>query len=462
MMRIGLYPAYRHTSVTWLGDIPEHWQSRATKRLIREISDKGHPELPLLAATQSMGVVRKDRYGQRTVVAMTNLESLKRVQVDDFVISLRSFQGGIERAYDEGILSSAYTVLRHDRRLLDAGYLARLFKSKPFLGELELNVTGIREGQNINYGSLRETHLPLPPFEEQRSIADFLDGMDARITRFIAARRKMIALLEEKKQAVINRAVTRGLDPDVPMKDSGVEWLGEIPAHWEVRRLGTLTSYVSYEFTNPMPSTDEGPYLVTAADIVNGSVQYETARHTSWDAFERLLTDKSRPIPGDILVTKDGTLGRIAVANNVPFCINQSVALLRLGSEESSPEFLAALLSAATYQEKMILDAGGTTIKHIYITRLVKMEIALPPLPEQNSILDSLGQQVSTIDALKFRNRREIELMQEYRTRLISDVVTGKLDVRGVELPAVEEVIGEEIEAAMVEDTVDEMEEAEV
>ena len=230
------YHAYKPSGVGWLGDVPTPWEVRRTKTILRERSQKGFPEEPLLAATQTKGVVRKELFENRTVLALKDLHLLKLVREGDFVISLRSFQGGIEYAREQGIISPAYTVL-YPRNPAAHAYLAWLFKSSPYIENLALHVTGIREGQNIDYSALSRSYLPLPPLHEQRAIVCYLDHADRRIRRYVSAKRKLIALLEEEKQAVVNRAVTRGLDPNVRLKPPGVEWLGDVPEHWEVPRL---------------------------------------------------------------------------------------------------------------------------------------------------------------------------------------------------------------------------------
>ena len=263
----------------------------------------------------------------------------------------------------------------------------------------------------------------------------------------------MIELLQEKRQAVISHAVTKGLDPDVPMKDSGVEWLGEVPAHWEVSRVGWLLTDLTYGFTNPMPTEDDGPKMLTANDIGWGTVLYETARSTSVSAFKELLTDKSRPRKGDVLLTKDGTLGRVALHDGRPACINQSVALLRPYEKRLSPRFLVTLLQASSYQRKMIFDAGGTTIKHIYITRLSHMPLALPPTSEQISIVEATQSLDCRYKKLIDTGLKTISLLTERRSALISAAVTGKIDVRNWQPPADESAFDEEVRKVGMETT---------
>ena len=268
------YPRMKDSGVEWLGEVPEHWEVRRTKTLLKQRNEKGYPNEPLLAATQTKGVVRKERYESRTVLAMKDLHLLKLVRVGDFVISLRSFQGGIEYARERGIISPAYTVLFpvHEE---NHGYLAHLFKSSPYVQNLTLFVTGIRQGQNIDYAKLARSRLPLPPAMEQQFIARYLDAVDRRIRRYIRAKERLIELLEEQKRALIHEAITGRIDfrtgqPYPAYKDSGVKWLGKVPEHWEVRRLKTLSHMQSGEGITAMSINPTGDYRVFGGNGLRG------------------------------------------------------------------------------------------------------------------------------------------------------------------------------------------------
>lgn len=335
----------------------------------------------------------------------------------------------VRESADDLVSGYHLALLRPFRGRIAGEFLFRSLQSKGVQYQFHVEANGVTR-YGLSHAAIKSVWLPSPPLPEQAAIVRFLDHADRRIRRYIRAMQKLIKLLEEQKQAIIHRAVTRGLDPNVRLKPSGVEWLGDVPEHWEVTPVGGLCTYISYGFTNPMPSADHGPYMLTANDIGDGGVRYESARRTTQDAFDRLLTKKSRPLTGDVLVTKDGTLGRIAVADGQVACINQSVALLRPDVQLVLPAYFALTLRAPLYQEQMKLDAGGTTIKHTYITRLAKMRIAIPPVAIQAELLRSVSFAMSQVDSARSAARREIDLLREYRTRLIADVVTGKLDVR--------------------------------
>jgi len=280
--RLKPYPAYKDSGVPWLGQVPEHWEVRRTKTVLRERNVRGFPNEPLLAATQTKGVIRKEQYENRTVLALKDLHFLKLVEIGDFVISLRSFQGGIEYARERGIISPAYTIL-YPQENDNHAYLAFLFKSRPYIENLQLFVTGIRQGQNIDYETLSRSPLPLPPLPEQTAIVRFLEHMDRRIRRVIHARQRQIKLLEEYRQALIHQAVTGQIDvrtgkPYAAYKDSGVEWLGKVPEHWEILPLKWLAKCYRNGAT---PPTTKDFYYIGGAIPWYGPSSFESGEIVS-------------------------------------------------------------------------------------------------------------------------------------------------------------------------------------
>ena len=223
----------------WLKEIPNHWEEKRMKYCFSERSEKNHPDEPVLCATQSQGVIPQSMYANRVVVVNKGFEGLKLVKEGDFVISLRSFEGGIEYAYYQGIISAAYTVLQPNNPQ-SSNYWKYLFKSQSYIQLLQMCVTGIREGQNINYPMLSRAFIPLPPLAEQEKIVSYLEEKTSKIDAYVADKEKEIELLQELKQKTIAEAVTKGLNPDVKMKDSGISWLGMIPEHWETKRIASL------------------------------------------------------------------------------------------------------------------------------------------------------------------------------------------------------------------------------
>ncbi|CAK8716624.1 Type I restriction modification DNA specificity domain-containing protein [Candidatus Electrothrix aarhusensis] len=438
------YPTYRDSGVAWIGEVPEHWATVKTKYLFAERVEKGYPAEPLLAATQSKGVVPKSMYKNRTVEAQKDLHLLKLVQPGDFVISLRSFQGGIEYAYFRGIISPAYTVMIPKERILP-DYYRHLAKSKEFISLLQTCVTGIREGQNINYEFLKRTPMPVPPRSEQQQIARYLDWQTTQINKFIKAKKKLIALLKEQKQNIINEAVTKGINPDVEMKDSGVEWLGEIPAHWEAIRLKRCTSSIDQGWSPQCEAQQAGKneWGVLKVGCVNGDHFNARQNKKLPDVLSPRLQCKIQL--NDIIVSRANTrdlVGLAALVENDYPNILLCDKLFRFRSRDNIAisKFLVYCIRSSTSREQIEERATGasSSMQNISQSVIRNLCIALPPLNEQLFIVDHIVQESTLIDQTIIRTEREIELIQEYRTRLVSDVVTGKIDVRSVAIPEFE------------------------
>ncbi|MCR9098937.1 MAG: restriction endonuclease subunit S [bacterium] len=409
------YPAYKDSGIEWIGEIPEHWEIKKLKWNIKVNSGGGIESEDILPlGTYSV-------YGGNGITGYS-----ENYNYDGEILIL-----GRVGAY----CGSVY-LISGKNWVTDNALVVTTDGNKEFLFYtlllMDLNRFASKNAQPLITGTLvKNQFFAAPTSIEQTTIANFLDHKTNQIDTAIDKHRQLIELLREHRAAIINEAVTKGLNPDAPMKDSGVEWIGEVPAHWEVTKVGYLLSFIGYGFTNPMPTKREGVFMLTANDVRDGFIDFENARKTSIKAYEQNLTDKSRPELNDVLLTKDGTLGRVAICNKVPVCINQSVAVLRAKKSQIVPEFLSFLLRSHTYNDRMIFDAGGTTIKHIYITRLSKMEICISPkLDEQKKIVNFIQSETTRIDREITLAQQEIDLLQEYRQSLIAEAVTGKIDVR--------------------------------
>lgn len=233
------YTEYKDSEVPWLGQVPVHWDVVPSKALFRHRKDKARIEDQMLTASQSHGIISRDEFmaieGRRVMQVITGKEILKHVEPNDFVMSMRSFQGGLEWSRVGGAVSSAYVMLIPQLDV-HSPYFARLFKCTPYITALRKTSDLVRDGQALRFANFGQIHLPLPPPDEQAAIVRFLDYANGKIERAIRGKRKLIALLNEQKQAIIHRAVTRGLDPNVKLKPSGIPWLGDVPEHWEVLR----------------------------------------------------------------------------------------------------------------------------------------------------------------------------------------------------------------------------------
>lgn len=293
----------------------------------------------------------------------------------------------------------------------------------------------VATGANIFHVSAdRVRGLPMTylALGHQRAIADFLDTETARIDAVIAKKRRLIELLNARCEEAVTRVLLRGDGDMIRSKPTDVPLVGEVPPGWSVVPLGSLLGYISYGFTNPMPTEDDGPFMLTANDIQDGSIRFDTARRTSLAAYNSLLTNKSRPRRGDILLTKDGTLGRVAVFDGDRSCINQSVALLRLSRDGPPPRLVAELLRARPYRDAVLFDAGGTTIKHLYVSRVPKLRLAVPPRSQWGAVLSKVEEVRALHAEAGAKTAEQLDLLVEHRQALITAAVTGELSVPGI------------------------------
>lgn len=441
MRKVLKYPNYKESDVEWLGSIPEHWKIVKAKRILREVSIKNHPDEPLLAATQTKGVIPKSLYENTTVTASKNFETLKLVRKGDFVISLRSFQGGIEYAHYQGIISSAYTILEPQEEVIH-NYYRYLLKSKRYISGLTLLVTGIREGQNIDTSKFKDSFLPLPPKEEQTAIARFLDYKLAKINRFIQKKKQLIKLLNEQKAAIINQAVTKGLDPNAKMKDSGIEWLGEIPEHWEKHKLKYLISKPIAGAWGAEPQNDDNDITcVRVADFSEYEIKTDNLTIRNIEAkSEQILK------PGDLLLEKSGggektPVGRVVLFNQSFKAVTSNfVSKFSTKIDLVSSEYLLyifKLINSVRWNFRSLKQTTG--IQNIDTYQYMDNWVFIPKIEEQKIIVNHIKSEFKILDETISKIEKEIALVEEYKTALIAEAVTGKIDVRGYEVPEISE-----------------------
>lgn len=425
------YSSYKDSGERWLGKIPSHWELRKLKYTFKERSEKGYPKEPLLAATQNHGVILKSSYENRTVEATKSLETLKLVEIGDFVISLRSFQGGLEYAYNRGIISPAYTILQPTHILSE--YFKYLGKSNIFISLLKSTVTGIREGQNIDYSKLKENLVPLPPPIEQTKIASYLDRVTAQLDEAIAQQQHMIDLLNERKQIIIQHAVTKGLNLKAEMKDSGVKWIGDIPKEWEIIRLSYcawIRARLGWKGLKADEYVDNGYPFLSAFNIVNNKMYWENLNY-----INKFRYDESPEIKlsvGDILLVKDGAgIGKCARVDALPFgesTANGSLAFIT-PNERVNYRYLYYYIISDSFNKYKELLITGMGVPHLTQGEIKKMKIPVPSKEEQIAISDYLDKKISVLDSSIEQFYSRISLLQERKQIIINEVVTGKVKV---------------------------------
>lgn len=317
---------------------------------------------------------------------------------------------------------------------IDARYLATLLDSArdaffPLIDEAGHGT------KRLPTERLRNIFITVPPLEEQAAIVRYLDHVDRRVRRLVRAKRKLIALLTEQKQAIIHRAVTRGLDPDVPMKDSGVEWLGEVPAHWEVARLRNVTASVTSGSRGwSLYAADNGPLFIRVANLSRMSLDLRFDDVVRLNLPETSEVIRTRVRPGDVLLSITAYIGSVAVVPEEfeEAYVSQHVARCEIRDGAHNPRWVGYVLLSEVGQRHGKLSLYGGTKDGISLDDVKSYPLLLPPRQEQEQLVTEIEEKVGYIDGAIVKANREIELLTEYRTRLTADVVTGKLDVREV------------------------------
>jgi type I restriction enzyme S subunit len=441
------YSQYKDSGEPWLGKVPEHWALVRTKALLCERVTKGYPDEPLLAATQTKGVVRKEQYENRTVLALKDLHLLKLVRVGDFVISLRSFQGGIEYAREQGIISPAYTIL-YPKTAQNHAFLAWLFKSKPYIENLALHVTGIRQGQNIDYERLSRSALPLPPIEEQIAIARFLNYTDRQIKRYIRAKQKLVKLLNEEKQAIIQQAVIHGINPNVCFKPSVIEWLGDVPATWKIKKIKYLFQEVDKRSTT-------GNETLLSLRMYQGLVPHNEVSDrpiSSNDVIGFKLTQ-----PGEVVMNRMRAASGMFAVTPMPGIVSPDYAVFRQISN-IDPDYYVHLFKTPIMRgifrsHSKGLGTGQSGFLRLYSDKFCAIKVPVPPIEEQQKIVTYLNETLYKTNFAITNIEKELQLVEAYRNRLMSDIVTGQLDVRDIALRLPDEIDPEIIADELVDET---------
>ena len=429
------YPDYKDSGLPWLGQVPAHWDVKRAKSIFTRVdvrSKTGKEEL--LTVSSVRGVVPR-KSANVTMFKAESYLGYKLCWPGDLVInSLWAWAGGLGISQHHGIISSAYGVYRaRNPGLVLPSFVHEVVRSLSFNWELKVRSKGVWISRlQLTDISFFDSPFHIPPPEEQAAIVRFLDWANSRLERTIRAKRKVIALLNEQKQAIIHRAVTRGLDPDVPLKDSGIPWLGNIPRHWDVWRISRFARVGN----GSTPSRAQPKYWNNGRYAWLNSSQINRGYIDSSDQFVTSAALRECHLPrvsaGSILVaiTGQGKTRGMAAVLGIEATINQHIAYISPRRQIALAEFIHLSLTAAYPQLRAISDDSGSTKGALTCEDLKRFKLPFPSRDEQMLILKGVQIETAELSATVSRLERKIELLREYRTRLIADVVTGKLDVR--------------------------------
>lgn len=421
----------------WLGKIPDHWEVKSAGAVTKFVSKKNYAHLPLLSVVREKGVIKRslDKKDNHNVIP-DDLSGYKLAEEGNLIINkMKAWQGSLGIAFQTGIVSPAYYVLT--LRDLESNYANWLLRGKQYIPFFAKVSEGVRIGQwDLSIDGFKRIPIIIPPLEEQAAIAKYLSYMDNRIQTYIANKQKLIGLLQEEKQAVITKAVTKGLDENVEMKESGIEWLGEVPKHWKVNNLKRIASLK----TEKANEKDKEKVQIALEDIVS-----KTGEIKIKDADKKLEAELIKFEEGDILFGKlRPYLAKVALAPFSGSCVGEFL-VLKIGGEHN-PKLYEYFLRSQQFIDTVTGLTWGTKMPRTSWSLMNTLKAPIPPLNEQKDISCYLDNFTKKTDFTISKIKREIELLKEYRTTLISDVVTGKLDVREAAkgLPEVEEIVIEE------------------
>lgn len=424
------YAEYKDSGVHWLGEVPRHWTVLPAFGAFKpnKARNIGMKEKTVLSLSYGRIVIKPAEKLHGLVPE--SFETYQIVDPGDIVLRTTDLQNDhtslrVGMVRDRGIITSAYLALR------------AISEVSPDYGFQFLNVwdsskaiygygSGLR--QSLDFSHFKRMPIAFPPPEEQAAIVRFLDWANGRLERAIRAKRKVIALLNEQKQAIIHRAVTRGLDPSVTLKPSGIAWLGEIPEHWEVTALRRYWHVTDCKHLT-VPFIDEGIPLASVVEVKAFSLNLNRCKRTRPEWYRLLIEGGRKPKRGDLIYCRNASVGACAlVETDIDFALGQDVCLIR--SQSQNQRFLNYILHSPFMDHQLELLLVGSTFKRINISEIKALAVIVPPRHEQDAVCKSLDTDIVAYDTAISRLEREINLLREYRTRLVADVVTGKLDVR--------------------------------
>ena len=429
------YPEYRESGVEWIGEIPTHWKIRKNKYIFNERSDRsvtGTEEL--LTVSHITGVSPRAEKNVSMFLAET-LEGYKHCSVGNLVINtMWAWMGALGISEFDGIVSPSYNVYQLKDGECLPRYYHYLYRTPSYVDEI------IRWSKGIWHSRLRlypdaffSMSTITPPLREQKQIANFLDRKTKQIDELLRIKERMVELLQEQRTVLINQTVRKGLDPNVEMKPSGVEWIGEIPKGWEVKRIKYLASVISKGTT---PTTigreilDKGEIRFIKAENI---VDYQIMRKPEYyiDEETNQMLKRSQLKESDILFVIAGTIGKVSLVkpNHLPANTNQAVSFIR-PHEKEVPEFIYYWLQSDSIQKIIWMSVVQSVQPNLSMADLGNLYIPYPNIAEQLRIVDYLAAKTQTIAQLLQQTYKQIELLKEYRQTLISEVVTGKIDVQ--------------------------------
>lgn len=450
----GAYPTYRASGLPWAPRLPEGWEVVRNGRLFAHRVETGFPDLPILEVSLRTGVRVRDMDNLKRKQVISQKEKYKRAAKGDIAYNMmRMWQGAVGPAPVDGLVSPAYVVVKPYPEA-NSAYFSYMFRTAIYMREVNKFSRGIVADRNrLYWESFKQMPSLVPPRPEQDQIVAYLRAQDAHITRFVKAKRDLIALLTEQKLRIIDHAVTRGLDASAKLKPSGIQWLAEVPEHWEILKVKLLADYINGFPFKPAEWGAKGRPIIR--------IQNLTKEHAAFNYYDGAIPERNHVKDGDILLSWSASLG-VFVWNRGDAWLNQHIFKVVPDTKRITGGYFVWL--ARWFLNHMAAEAHGSTMQHVTKPKFGSFPVPLPSLNEQVEIEAHIQRETQDIDLAIARTEGEINLIREYRDRLIADAVTGQVDVRGWR-PGPDDVVTDDDLSALdgdevAEDAAEEVEES--
>ncbi len=428
------YPSYVEAGLPWLNHVPERWEVRRIKTLFREVDERsGDGRGVLLSLTRAYGIVPQAEASGRLASA-EDLSKYKVCRPGDLVMNrMQAWSGMFGLSSREGLVSPDYSVFRAITES-SVKYFEYLFKTPALVTQFAQRSKGIGSGFNRLYTpDFGAVPVVVPPLADQIAIVRFLDHVDRRIARYIAARQRLIALVEEQKRALARQAINDGLDESAKRKPSGLPWYGDVPSHWDVLALKrVLLRLIDCEHKTA-PAVDRSEFRVVRTSAIRDGELHLAGTYCTSEAAYRDWTRRGVPEAEDVMFTREAPVGEAClVPPTMKLCLGQRTVLMKLDRLRYDPRFLIHMIYSGPPYERIQMASQGSTVDHFNMDDIGAMAVVAPPLEEQIAIIRRIDAEAANLNATVDHARQEISLLREYRIRLAADVLTGTLDVRAV------------------------------
>ena len=427
----------KDSGIPWIGQIPKHWEIKRLKFILNERKENNKPVKTdfILSLTNEKGVIPYSEKGAQGNISKDDITGYKLAYPNDIILnSMNVVIGSVGLSSYFGAISPVYYAL-YSKENSNIKFYNYIFQTSVFQNSLKGLGNGILEiRMRIPMSNLNNVFLPLPPLNEQKEIAEFLDKKCEIIDKRLSNLERKIKSLKEYKKSLISECVTKGLNPkNMEFKDSGIPWIGQIPKHWKISKIKYecfLKGRIGWQGLTTAEYIEEGAYLVTGVDFLNGNIDWQNCVRVSEWRFNQAPEIQIKN--NDLLITKDGTVGKIALTKDTPkqATLNSGVMLIRPKNKNYYEKFLFYILSSDQFWLWFsYINSGNTTIIHLYQNSFDNFSFTIPPLNEQKEIAEFLDKKCEKIDRLNENYTKQITALKEYKKSLIYECVTGKKEI---------------------------------